>query len=107
MTGFWNSAATSRKMWMLSASSSWRWLRRGGAMSGRMVLVAIRWSDCLWRLDFLRVQQAKRTVCWIRVWARLLFRGGDRVGGYLQHTHAHGQAIQQQKLLHARQAVLA
>jgi hypothetical protein len=37
----------------------------------------------------------------------LLFRGGDRVGGYLQHTHAHGQGIQQQKLLQARQAVLA
>jgi hypothetical protein len=29
------------------------------------------------------------------------------VGGYLQHTHAHGQAIQQQKLLQGRQAVLA
>jgi hypothetical protein len=41
------------------------------------------------------------------VWARLLFRGGDRVGGYLQHTHAHGQGIQQQKLLQGRQAVLA
>src|SRR5580704_8866417 len=28
MTGFWNSEATSRKMWMLSASRSWMWLRR-------------------------------------------------------------------------------
>jgi hypothetical protein len=41
------------------------------------------------------------------VWARLLFSGGDRVGGYRQHTHAHGQGIQQQKLLQRRQAVLA
>jgi hypothetical protein len=41
------------------------------------------------------------------VWARLLFSGGDRVGGYRQHTHAHGQGIQQQKLLQGRQAVLA
>ena len=56
---------------------------------------------------FLGVQKTKPTVWRFRVWARLLFRGGDRVGGYLQHTHAHGQAIQQQKLLQGRQAVLA
>jgi hypothetical protein len=28
-------------------------------------------------------------------------------GSYLQHAHTHGQAIQQQKLLERRQAVLA
>src|ERR1700722_14631589 len=57
MTGFWNSAATSRKMWMLSASRSWRWLRRGDAMSRLIVLVDIGCTDCLWRLDLLGVQK--------------------------------------------------
>src|ERR1700742_4538306 len=40
MTGFWNSEATSRKIWMLSASRSSRWLRRGvGAGSAKVVIV--------------------------------------------------------------------
>ena len=43
MTGFSNSAATSRKMWMLSASSVWRWLSLGAAA-------------CLHRFDFQACQ---------------------------------------------------
>lgn len=42
-----------------------------------------------------------------RVWALLLRGSRDRRGSYLQHARTPGQTIQQQKLRHGRQVVLA
>src|SRR6202522_1156042 len=48
MTGFSNSAATSRKMWMLSASSICRWLSLGAPPTGAVWVSSVGNLAPLW-----------------------------------------------------------
>jgi hypothetical protein len=96
-------------MWMLSASRRWRWLSRGAEKAGR--------SDCpIVEEEAIRFPDLEKAEIWERKMKThksgvqsvgVFARNSIEIRSYLQHAHTHGQAIQQQKLLERRQAVLA